>query len=151
MELCFIPTKKFGSVSEKETTSPLTIYYCSMKKNLSLFALLFSLGTASSCNRAEEPEFPTETISVSIPASEVYSHSLGNFGIEEGASVLIEPEHAAFSQLERKGGREIIYTYKAESGFRGKDYVELLSARGSAGDGENPYKEVVRMQIVVTD
>lgn len=122
-----------------------------MKKYLTLTCLLFSLVVTFSCDRAEGPEFPIETISVSISASEAYSYSLGNFGIEEGASVVIEPKHAALSLLERKDGREITYTYKAESGFRGKDYVELLSARGSAGDGENPFKETVKIEIMVTD
>jgi len=62
--------------------------------------------------------------------------NLGNFGDEEGASILTEPKHAKKSYLERDtDSNAIYYNYCSVDHFVGKDSVTLILNHGSYGSG----------------
>lgn len=79
-------------------------------------------------------------------------YDLGSFGDEEGARVILDPDHATFSQTRRLfPGSEMVYEYVPESGFTGEDYVEIETNRGSDGASRGDDIEIIELTIIVRD
>ncbi len=66
-----------------------------------------------------------EIMHVTLKNTEIYNYDLGSIGIEEGGSLLIEPQHASVSTLSRDSESHLIYSYQSESGFAGTDKVQI--------------------------
>ncbi len=107
--------------------------------------LILIFGFVSSCSDDDDNSTTIITETVTLKDLESYQYDLGSFGDEEGAGILVQAEHYEISELEEDSDRNIIYTYQPQEGFKGNDYVELKTGRGS--DGARPNTEIIFIQI----
>ncbi|WP_339813979.1 hypothetical protein [uncultured Imperialibacter sp.] len=105
------------------------------------------IALSTSCTKIDK-----DMESVTVAHGDTLKYSLGGFGDEEGATIEKQPQHAQFSDLDRRGDSgEMIYLYVAESDYLGADYVELRSARGSDGASKNRDVIITKLNIEVTE
>ena len=116
-----------------------------------IILLLFTVAILSSCDK--EDENPNKDIiveNVNLTNSEIYQYDLGYFGFEEGASLLVQAEHYDTSELDRDMNTgNIIYKYQAQTGYSGKDYVEIQTGRGSDGASPNPFLTIIKITFTI--
>lgn len=101
---------------------------------LQLFILL-SISFLTSCSK-NNGQFVNSDIQqvIIINSQDILKVNLGNFGDEEGASILKNPSHAKTSKTYRQiNSSLIIYEYSPIDKFVGNDTVTLLINRGSDG------------------
>ena len=71
----------------------------------------------------------------SITSDSIINFNLGAFGDEEGCAITQQAKHYDISTITRTTSN-VIYTYKPQATFSGKDSVEIGEYRGS--DGATP-------------
>lgn len=100
----------------------------------------------------EKKENDIKYDSVTIANSDTLVYSLGSFGDEEGAIIIIDPIHYELSKIQRDSDySELFYVYKADSNYVGSDYVEIRSEWGSFGSGANTEFLVTKLSINVIE
>lgn len=112
-----------------------------MKTNALTLTLLTAL-FFTSCEKEKEPIEPIEyhsTHEISLNPNELYVHLTGFSGDEEGGSVSLQSKNFAISEVTRDDQMEIVYQYKPDSNFVGKDTVQVLIKIG--WDGESSYDQ----------
>lgn len=120
-----------------------------MKKLISFTAILFSLILIfASCKKNDETVTERVTVEAAIKAGDTYSYNLGAFGDEEGAGIFQQAGHYQLSVINEDANRILTYTYKAASGFIGKDQVQIKTGRGS--DGAFPSTKILITTINIT-
>ena len=102
------------------------------------------------CEKEKEP-VPKELIEISLQNTDEYIHDFEICGDEEGATIETSPQHAEISEIVRDASTDwcVVYKYKPESGFVGKDYVEIKTCTG--GGISCTEIEIVRIEFTVTD
>lgn len=95
-----------------------------------------------------EKETAEPQLRVALKNTEVYIHDLKISGDEEGASITKQAQHSAMSALIRNSETNwsLVYKYKPEAGFVGKDYVEIETCTG----GEMPCSDYKTIKIEFT-
>ncbi|HQG37634.1 MAG TPA: hypothetical protein PLK15_00775 [Chitinophagales bacterium] len=107
-----------------------------MKKKLSLYFFLFLLGfVACKKPKTDGKVITIQRTQISINSDSTVKYLLGDFGEEEGCSILQQAAHYDISSIDRTAGTAI-YTYKPNAAYSGKDSVEIGEYRGS--DGASP-------------
>ncbi len=61
--------------------------------------IIFLLPAVIAC--VEEEVIPTDALSFTIKNTEIFEYSLGNFGFEEGAFIVLEPKNAKSGEVKR--------------------------------------------------
>ena len=121
-----------------------------MKEICYSFVLCLLVLTVS-CDSATESSIEEGTITASIKNSETYEYRTGISGDEEGASIILQAENSAVSEIVRNAETEweAVYIYRAKSFFSGTDYVEIELSTGSDGASPPTSSEIVRIRIHV--
>ena len=116
-----------------------------MKKCLFILSVFFFASCTSS---VDEPNREVETQTHSISQSEVLEIPLGGMPVEGGVGISKEPNHAAMSEINHEDSG-LVYSYKAEPGFTGTDYVEITR---NNSDGAKIYSTTITaITITVTE
>ena len=112
-----------------------------------VFIILTIIGFLCSCSNDDDNIKTKEIeINVIINNSNTYEYYFGGFGDEEGAEIQIQAAHFEISELvEYSNDRQVVYKYRATSGYIGNDYVEIIAERGS--DGSSPSTEIRILKI----
>lgn len=115
-----------------------------------LFVLFFT-GFLCSCNK-DEIIVDEEPFYITIKNTDDYKHDFKIYGDEEGATIKIQANHFSISDIIRNESTNwsVVYHYKPESGFTGKDSVEIETNTGSDGT-ENGKTETVKLFFQVTN
>lgn len=118
---------------------------------IGLTVLIVCLFLGNGCSSSTDPDIDKELISVTITNSEVYTYNTGIGGDEEGASIIRQANHFEISDIIRNADTmwEAIYNYKAMSGFKGADYVELKLSRGSDGASPPTDIEIIKIEFII--
>jgi hypothetical protein len=126
--------------------------YGAYMKQLFLFIVLLILVSCSKINEGFNGKVVHTAIQnqIEIRTGETLIVNLGNFGDEEGVSIISDARKAKISTVIRMiNSNSIIYEYIPTDSFVGKDSVGLLINRGSDGAGAG-MTETARIQINVT-
>jgi hypothetical protein len=127
-----------------------------MKTNALYFLVLFYLGLflISSCSKSNDRNNSRLVNSVIKPNIEISSGDtlrvdLGNFGDEEGVSIIKNPRNAKVSKTFRAlNSNSILYEYLPLEKFKGSDTAVLIIDRRS--DGTNAgFKDTTKICIIV--
>lgn len=87
-----------------------------------------------------------------INAKDLLKITLGYFGDEEGASILINPLHAKINQIDRPINSSLIYyTYRPLDNYIGKDSVSIIIFKGSDGSINTGKSDTTKIVITITD
>ena len=115
--------------------------------------LLMFFGLLISCSKSDDkPEENSIVEEVTINSTEIFNYNLGYFGVEEGAFIQTHPENSDLSEIiEKELPGELIYQYKPQENFTGKDYVEIWTGRGSDGASPSTDIKIVKITLNVTD
>ncbi|MCH9661866.1 MAG: hypothetical protein K0U54_13255 [Bacteroidetes bacterium] len=123
-----------------------------MKKVLLIMAMV---GILTSCSEDDSKDSSSEQIiehTFTIDGTTSYTYVLGAFGVEEGASIQVEPEHFQTSELDRDFNSGIInYLYEPNPNYVGLDYVELIATRGSDGASTGEDITIVKITFNITE
>ena len=72
-------------------------------------------------------------------------------GDEEGVAIVRQADHFEISEMVRNAETnwEAVYRYKAKSGFRGVDFVEIQLSSGSDGASPPTKIELIKIQMTI--
>jgi len=95
------------------------------------FALFF---LSCETNEIQIDEIPTE---IKLKSGTDYKYDFHISGDEESATIIVQAQHYAVSEIIRNESTNwsVVYLYKSETGFVGIDSVEIETCTG--GDGTN--------------
>ena len=105
-------------------------------------AFLATLGGILACRQTPA----VETVHVSLKPGEVFEYPTVG-GDEDGARIVVQPRHAALSEIRRNEQTSwiAVYVYQPADGFTGFDSSEIEILTGS--DGASPPKQVTRVSF----
>jgi len=121
-----------------------------------LFVVLVLMMWLSGCNIFEADTSESvvrdfDVVNAELESAEEYIYNLGPLGDEEQASIKEDSPNASVSELFYDFGATavVIYLYRSETGFSGKDTVVLEVRRGSDGESNNTdiYYTVINLNI----
>jgi hypothetical protein len=81
-----------------------------------------------------------------ISSTDTLRYSFGNFGDEEGVSIIIEPNHAKFCEIRDKQWERIL-EYIPKDDYVGVDTVVVKTERGSDGSSASTDIDFFMFQI----
>ena len=117
-------------------------------KQTVIFLISLCIAAFSCDKETEMAEMPIyEIIDTSILSTQIFEHSFGYFGDEEGISILSYPKHSKSCELLNKQWEERILRYVPDDLFLGSDTVVVETMRGS--DGAGPSTEIDTTMIVL--
>lgn len=114
-----------------------------MKKIVILLVVILSLVSCEYLWNHDDdfPDTEASIIQISIGNSgfgddrAILEYSLGEFTQDRGASFKIRGEHYSISELHRNlDTQKITFRYQPQEGFRGEDYVEIITQTDSEGN-----------------
>lgn len=113
-------------------------------------ALLPLISFIISCSENSEHLVTTDLKQViEIKTGDLLIVNLGNFGDEEGATILSAPKNARESKLQRQDNSgAIYYHYSPLDHFFGRDSVKLILNKGSDGAGSG-VNDTTNIRIIV--
>lgn len=103
-----------------------------MKRSFPFILLLFAI---AACKKPKDKPIAEVRTQLSIRSDSTVTFLIGDFGDEEGCSILHQAAHYDISTIEKVAGTAY-YTYKPNTAYAGKDSVEIGEYRGS--DGATP-------------
>jgi hypothetical protein len=108
-----------------------------MKPTTILISLVifFQVSFLISCSKKSEHIINSDLKqTIEINTGDLLIVNLGNFGDEEGASILTTPKNAKLSKIQRQENSNAIeYQYSPKDDYVGTDSVSLILNRGSNG------------------
>lgn len=110
------------------------------------FALFF---LSCETNEIQIDEIPTE---IKLKSGTDYKYDFHISGDEEGATIVFQAKHYAISEIIRNENTNwsIVYHYKSEVGFIGKDSVTIETCTG--GDGTNCGEtNQIKLNFIITE
>ena len=112
-----------------------------------ILLLFFTLG----CKNTTDSNTIEKIEQVTITGSEVFEYPTGISGDEESAAITKQPDHHEISEIVRDSTTdwEAVYRYKAESGFKGTDWVALKLGSGSNSASPNSHLEIITIEFTV--
>jgi hypothetical protein len=117
-----------------------------------VFILLTIIGFLCSCSKDDDIKTKEIAINVIINNSNTYEYFFGSFGDKEGAEIQIQTAHFEISELiEYSSERQVVYRYRATSGYIGNDYVEIKAERGSDGTSPNTKNIILKITFNVVE
>ncbi|HMT73739.1 MAG TPA: hypothetical protein PKA77_06715 [Chitinophagaceae bacterium] len=119
-----------------------------MKNFHLLTALLTALLFFSACNKEKVER---TIVDKTIRNAEIFVHTVGAFGDEEGATVSRQASHYTTSILERDLNSIITYRYQSVPGYTGTDEVEIKTSKGSDGSGPNTQIQYITIRLTITN
>ncbi|WP_017733930.1 hypothetical protein [Nafulsella turpanensis] len=93
-----------------------------------------------------------EVVEVTLTNTEEYIHDFKICGDEEGATIVTQPQYSEVSEIVRNANTDwcIVYRYKPESDFAGKDFVVIETCSGGIGTVCTDI-QTVRIDFTVTN
>ncbi len=116
-----------------------------MKQQLLFLFLMFLIPTWMACGNTN---MPGTKLSATVKSGESYTYSLGQFGIEDGASIYEQADHSSVSEVKREGST-MVYHYNPSDNYRGNDMVVIKTKKGDIGDGKSGTEAFVTINISV--
>jgi hypothetical protein len=120
------------------------------KAAIIFLVLIFPVSFLISCSKNSGQIITTDLKqTIEIKSGDILIVNLGNFGDEEGASILVTPKNAKESKVQHQANSSVLqYQYFPLDRFVGKDSVTLILNRGS--DGANPgVNDTTKINIIV--
>ncbi len=115
-----------------------------MKKTTLMLIIVMSI---ISCSKGDDTNSTAEYFS--ITNNQIFEFDLGAFGDEDGARIITQAAHFEISEL--NGNGVITYTYKAQSGYVGTDFVSIETTKGSDGSSNSDVIEIVDIRFNIIE
>ncbi|HOX82634.1 MAG TPA: hypothetical protein PLJ60_03910 [Chryseolinea sp.] len=119
-------------------------------KQLNIFILFFLFALMVGCEDEKTDNSTSDTINVILKNTDTYLHDFGLMGIEDGATIKIEAQHAASSSMSRNNMNRLIYNYQPKGNFTGNDKVQIEQCL-SPGDASCYATTVTTINFTITD
>ena len=105
-----------------------------MKTTAKFFLLIISAIVIWSCDSETIPN-DNNSNEISLKSSEEYRYDFNITGDEEGVTIKIEATHYEISEIirDQTTNWSVVYHYKPEQGFTGKDSVTIETCTGGTG------------------
>ena len=112
-------------------------------KSGGIFIILLLITFIWSCEKDDIIE-PNDSLTITLKNSDDFLHDFKISGDEEGATIILQATHFSISEITRNESTNwsVVYHYKPESGFIGKDSVKIQTSTGSDGSGPGIIKLV---------
>ena len=118
------------------------MYLIRIRRLCAVAVLLPIFGGSLACDDTKR----AERLTVSLSNSDTFEYPIV-IGIEDGARITVQAEHAAVSEIRRNADTNWVatYIYQPISGYIGSDRVQLEVLTGS--DGASPPPDIRRVII----